>query len=160
MMTPSLFQAPPVTLGDDKLPIVWGGPPEMSIFLSFPSDANPMNRLSKDQKGGVGVTTSVPDSSFTSSESRARIHMRFTLLGPTAAKATHRPSGDTAGAVTLVKVRFSGTGICNRAGRAAGEVSRKRRKASAAAATKNSAAATGHSPLHCTGALPGVSSMR
>ena len=48
-ITPSRFHVP--ARGSGASHNVMGGPPETSIFLSFPPAKNPMNRLSGDQKG-------------------------------------------------------------------------------------------------------------
>ena len=103
-ITPSLFHVPPETEAGTSQ-IVWGGPPEMSSFLSCPGanapgvDENAMYRLSGDQKtgGGSALPLSVPASGRTSTESSARSHMRVTPSVPAAGSTTHLPFGETIG---------------------------------------------------------------
>src|SRR3972149_3115566 len=73
---------------------VMGGPPETSIFLSFPSAKNPRKRLSGDQKGDVAP--SVPASDSASSGSSERAHRSDLPSVFVATKARRWPSGETA----------------------------------------------------------------
>ena len=57
-MTPWRFHVPP--LPNNAFARVWGGPPEASIFFSFPAAKNPRNRLSGDQNRHIAP--SVPAS--------------------------------------------------------------------------------------------------
>src|SRR5262252_8543285 len=93
-ITPSRFQVPPRFAGASQ--IVWGGPPEASIFLSFPSAKKPMKRLSGDQNGKEGF--SVPGSGCMRSESSDRIQRRFLPEGSRATKTTLVASGERAAA--------------------------------------------------------------
>jgi len=103
-MTFSRPQLPPRLVGASQS--VWGGPPAVSILLSFPSAKNPMNRLSGDQKGNDGF--SVPASGSTERESTGRIQRRFLPELSRATKASRRPSGDRA---TPRRAVFSGRTI-------------------------------------------------
>src|SRR6266511_37767 len=93
-ITPSRFQVPPrLTAASQR---VWGGPPEASIFFSFPSAKNPMKRLSGDQKGNEGF--SVSGSGCAESESNGRIQRRFLPEESLATKTSLPPSGERAAA--------------------------------------------------------------
>src|SRR4029077_10609526 len=73
---------------------VMGGPPETSIFLSFPPAKKPRKRLSGDQKGDEAP--SVPAIACAVSASSERTHRRFLPSALLATKAIRRPSGETA----------------------------------------------------------------
>src|SRR5271170_2853630 len=77
---------------------VCAGPPEISIFCSFPPASNTTYRLSGDQKGGgkMAAVDSESGRGCASSEFRERIHTLKTPSEPVAGKANWRPSGDTA----------------------------------------------------------------
>src|SRR5271154_5726951 len=83
MITSSRFHEPP-TAKPGESHRVSAGPPEISIFLSFPPESNAMYRLSKDQINGARTDDSEPGSGRDSSESRERIHRRCTPSGPAA----------------------------------------------------------------------------
>src|SRR6266498_1531250 len=106
-MTPSRFHVPPRFIGASQS--VWGGPPEASIFLSFPSAKKPMKRLSGDQNGKEGF--SVPGSGCTASESKGRIQRRFLPEESRATQTSLVPSGERAAARNA---DFSGRTIENR----------------------------------------------
>src|SRR5512142_1927246 len=92
-MTPLALQVPPRPL--EAAQTDWGGPPKVSIFLSFPGTKNPTNRLSGDQK--AKEASSVPSSGWAVSESRGRIHRTFFPESSIAAKTIRVPSGERAG---------------------------------------------------------------
>src|SRR5262245_16123239 len=81
IMTPSWFQEPPSAWLVISA-MLCGGPPDISIFLSFLVALNAMNRLSGDQKGGEGSTPSVPRRECTSREPTARNQRRRTPSAP------------------------------------------------------------------------------
>src|SRR5271169_4152305 len=91
-MTPSRLHAPPPP--PDASHNVVGGPPDTSIFLSFPSAKNPRKRLSGDQNGRKAP--SVPASTCAVSVSSERIQRADFPSALVAAKAIRRPSGETA----------------------------------------------------------------
>src|SRR5437762_12627672 len=96
MITPSRLQEPKTT-GRGASHMVCAGPPEISIFLSFPAALKATKRLSGDQKGAGNATVlSVPGRGRVSSESIERSHRRAIPSEPYAAKARRRPSGDNA----------------------------------------------------------------
>ena len=73
---------------------VIGGPPDESIFLSFPSEKNAMKRLSGDQKGAAAP--SVPGSVTADGSASDRTHRKSRPSALRATKARRRPSGETA----------------------------------------------------------------
>src|SRR6266508_20559 len=92
-ITPSALQEPSAPLGASQ--IFWAGPPETSIFLSFPSAKNPRKRLSGDQKGRV--VPSVPASGCAEKAFNALIQIRVFPEASVALKARYRPSGEIRG---------------------------------------------------------------
>src|SRR5271169_5861634 len=82
-MIPSRLHAPPPP--PDASHNVKGGPPDASIFLSFPSAKNPTKRLSGDQNGRTAP--SVPASACAVSASSERIQRRDFPSALVAAKA-------------------------------------------------------------------------
>src|SRR5580704_6231353 len=91
-MTPSRLHAPPPP--PDESHNVMGGPPDTSIFLSFPPAKNPRKRLSGDQNGRAAP--SVPGSACAASVSSERTQRRDLPSALVAMKAIRRPSGETA----------------------------------------------------------------
>src|ERR1700730_15242269 len=106
---PSRFQVPPRLPGASQM--VWGGPPEASIFLSFPSAKKPMKRLSGDQKGKEAF--SVSGRGCIESESNGRIQRRFLPAGPRPTKGRFVPSGESE---TARNADFSGRTMEERIG--------------------------------------------
>src|SRR5439155_21258130 len=90
MITPSRFQAPPRKAGASAS--VVAGPPETSIFFSFPPAENPIKRLSGDQK--AWTPSSVPGRGWAFSESSERIQSCLLPSLFIAEKITRRPSGE------------------------------------------------------------------
>src|SRR5215467_326886 len=80
------------------------GPPELSVFFSFPPAKNAMKRPSGDQNGWRAP--SVPGRGRAASESRLRTHI-WVLSSTVATKASVRPSDDSAGRLGL-NIPFSG----------------------------------------------------
>src|ERR1700683_3281930 len=116
MITPSLFHDPPTPIRF-RLHTVSAGPPEISIFSSFPPESNAMNLLSGDQNNML-PTDSVPGIGRISSEFRARIHMRGMPSALDAIKANWQPSGERASPPVNRKESFAGKGIWSRTGSA------------------------------------------
>src|SRR6266581_8563313 len=90
-MTPSRLHVPPRFAGASAR--IWAGPPDASIFLSFPPAKNPMKLLSGDQKGWLA--SSVLGNFCALSESTGRIQRDLLPSSPTAEKTSRRPSGET-----------------------------------------------------------------
>src|SRR5262245_42076190 len=84
---------------------VCGGPPLISIFLTFPSAPNTTHRLSRDQNGAP-FAPSVPLRGRNSSVSSDRNHKRVPP-SPVTVSSRCRPSGDTLGTPGLAKANFS-----------------------------------------------------
>src|SRR5580700_3204888 len=89
-ITPSRFHVPPRLSGASHNVI--GGPPDTSIFLSFPPAKNPSVWLSGDQKGAEAA--SVPASGSATSVSSERTQRRVLPSALTATKAICWPSGE------------------------------------------------------------------
>src|SRR6516165_3905769 len=92
MITPSRLQVAPRLFEASHR--VRGGPPEISIFLSFPPAKNPRKRLSGDQNGDDAP--SVAASASGANVSRERTHKTNLPSLFAATKAIRRPSGETA----------------------------------------------------------------
>src|SRR6478672_1123293 len=122
MITPLLLQEPPPSDPFGRSQIVWGGPPETSIFLSLSCDANARKRPSEDQN--TLVAPSVPGKGRASRESRLRTHTSTRPSAPAAVKASLLPSGERS-KLTGSKPPFSGGGIWKRTAARSGGVSRK-----------------------------------
>ena len=97
-MTPSRPQEPSEPPGESQ--IFCAGPPETSIFLSFPSAKKPRNLLSGDQKGRVAP--SVPASGWAASALSGRTQIRLFPDESVALNARYRPSGEIRGASIVV----------------------------------------------------------
>src|SRR6476619_2714496 len=97
-MTPSGLQLPSDPLGASQ--IFCAGPPDTSIFISFPCAIKPRNLLSGDQKGRLAP--SVPGSGCAASAFICRTQIFVTPDASVALNARYRPSGDTRGAPRLI----------------------------------------------------------
>src|SRR5579863_2710202 len=89
-ITPSRFQVPPRLSGASHNVI--GGPPDRSIFLSFPAAKNPRERLSGDQKGAEAPSVPANDCGVSASSERTQRSVLPSSL--TATNATCWPSGE------------------------------------------------------------------
>src|SRR5262249_10857065 len=92
-ITPSAFRVRPRPRGASQR--TCGGPPEMSILLSFPGTKNPTERLSGDQKGKDASSVSL--SGWAVRASSVRIHRIVSPEESFAAKTRRVPSGERTG---------------------------------------------------------------
>ena len=92
-MTPSLLQVPSEPVGASQ--ITCAGPPEIAIFLSFPSPMKASERLSGDHHGGR--VPSVPGIGFAASAFSGRSQIMVRLSESWATNASIVPSGEMRG---------------------------------------------------------------
>src|SRR3954467_1845661 len=107
MIPPGLHVPPRYSAAADN---VSAGPPPTSIFLSFPSAKNPIDRLSGDQNGPAAP--SVPGSSCGATLSSDRMNRRLRPVAGLKRNAMRRPSGETAtDAVVPVELVRDGSNV-------------------------------------------------
>src|SRR5215469_4926276 len=89
-IVPSAAHVPPPPRAASQ--ISTGGPPEISIFFSFPAAKNPTDFPSDDQKGYVPLP--VPCNGCTTVPSSGRTHNWFLPSSPVAENTMRLPSGE------------------------------------------------------------------